>query len=100
MSLQLGKKTYGSSTVVGGKSYKNANALGNKYSIISLAKGNSQIHATTDGIINNDSNTKHMQTEPMGMNKYTEKSHIRNITHSSIEKQRRKKPDKNERNYD
>jgi hypothetical protein len=98
MSVQLGNKTYASSKTLGSKNYKNSMHLGNKHYPKS-SKDNTQIHTSIDGVIVNDSNSKDMQTEPMGMSKYNEKSYVKNIKHSSIEKPRKQKHYNSDANY-
>jgi hypothetical protein len=98
MSSQLGNKIHVNSKTLGVKNYKNSMHLGNKHNPLS-GKDKTPIHATSDGIIVNESNSKDMQTEPMGMNKYSEKSYVRNVKHSSVEKARKPKSDHSDANY-
>jgi hypothetical protein len=97
----LGIKKYKPHRTLGRKIQKIDLALGNKHYGSGMKNGesNNMMNHTDDGIIHNDFNSTDVQREPMKHTEYKQKNYTKDIRHSSIEKQRRKKNDDHDKEF-
>jgi hypothetical protein len=95
----LGIKTFKPHRTLGVKLHKIKLALGNKHYSGMKSESNNMMAHTDDGIIHNDFNSTDVQREPMKHSQYKQKNYTKDIRHSTIEKQRRKKNDDHDKEF-